>query len=151
MLTAHLTMEISNRFIMSSWLLFVNLWFRSYFRLSPLSFYITSNYLSEHSNKLYLQPSTTFPKQSFSRYLKSSNIIHMIWASHVMRREKDITKVIMLNKIQEIKIKRDRPNTSWVDCIRGDLKRLGVVNWKRMVLEMNELKFLKQVKCHGGL
>jgi hypothetical protein len=52
----------------------------------------------------------------------------MIWASHVMRREKDITKVIMLNKIQEIKIKRDRPNTSWVDCIRGDLKRLGVVN-----------------------
>ena len=38
-------------------------------------------------------------------------ISRLRWAGHVMRSEKDITKVIMLNKIGGIKRKRRRPKT----------------------------------------
>ena len=40
----------------------------------------------------------------------------------------DITKIIKLKKIEGTKKKRDRPEKRWMDCIKGDLKRLGVVN-----------------------
>ena len=38
----------------------------------------------------------------------------------------------MLNKEEEITRKRGRQNVGWMDCMEGDLKRLGVVPWKKM-------------------
>ena len=66
-------------------------------------------------------------------------------------REKDITKVIMLNIIEGVKRKRDRPNKSMrcMDSIEEVLKRLGVVNYREMALERNDWgMFLKKAKTH---
>ena len=60
-------------------------------------------------------------------------------ACHVTRRENDdITKLILLNKIEGIKRKRSRPKTGCTEWIEGGLKRLEVVNWGRMALERFE-------------
>ena len=58
----------------------------------------------------------------------------------------------MLNKIERIKRKRNGPKTIWMDGIEGDLKRPGVIIWRRMVLGRNNwMKFLKQTKTRPGL
>ena len=68
-----------------------------------------------------------------------------------MRKEKaDTVKVIII--IEGRKIKRIRSNIRWMDCIEVDLKRLGVVNWRRMPLKRNDwIKCLKEAKTHPEL
>ena len=67
-----------------------------------------------------------------------------------MRKEKEnseITKRIMLNKPEGRKNK-GKPGMRWMDSIKKDLKKLGVMNLKnKNILERNDWsRFLKQLK-----
>ena len=52
-----------------------------------------------------------------------------------MSRKKYITKVVILNKIKGIRKKRGRTKTMLTVCIEGHLKRLEMINWRRIALK----------------
>ena len=62
-----------------------------------------------------------------------------------------LRKIIMLNKTEGIKRKRGGSKKRWRDCMKGDFKRLRMINWRRMVLERNDWKLLMQTKTYPGL
>ena len=67
-----------------------------------------------------------------------------------MRREEDdIMKVIMLNIIEEIKRKLCRPKKMWMDCMKGNLKKVGIVHWRRMTWKgINTFKYHVSLSWH---
>jgi hypothetical protein len=73
-------------------------------------------------------------------------------AGHVTRREnEEIVKRLMIVK-SEGKRKKGRPKMRWMDCVKKDLRNLGVVNSRATAQERDGWrKFLEQAKIQKGL
>jgi hypothetical protein len=82
--------------------------------------------------------------------IKRTKINRLRWAGHVIMRENEIIKRIMLVK-SERKRKKGRPRMKWMDGVEKDLRNLRVVNWKTKLQEQDGWrKFLEQAKTTKG-
>jgi hypothetical protein len=83
--------------------------------------------------------------------IKGIKINRLRWAGHVIRRENEIIKRIIIEK-PEGKRKKSRPKMRKMDGVEKDLRNLGVVNWKTKPHERDGWrKFLEQAKIHKDL
>lgn len=74
------------------------------------------------------------------------------WFGHIQRREPDaIIKKILDWKPVETR-PRGRPKLRWLDQVTEDIKRMGIEEWRRLIMDRKEWnKKTNQAKTHNNL
>ncbi|PSN56597.1 hypothetical protein C0J52_01585 [Blattella germanica] len=89
---------------------------------------------------------------------KESNIAKLIkirrlgWAGHILRASEQRTVKKIFKTMSEGTRKIGRPKTRWEDCVRQDVRILGIQNWRSTALDIQKWrKLLKNASAHIGL
>ena len=89
---------------------------------------------------------------NFIVYLRSRILSRLEWAGHVLRAsDQRITKKVF-KTMPEGTRKVGRPKMRWEDCVRQDIRILGIRNCRSIALKRQEWReLLRKAKAHTGL